>query len=106
MKYGRLDIIKKMKFKHNALLCSLAACYGQLEILKWAHENGYNWDEQTMNVSAQGHLDCLKYAHENGCPWGEYTCLLAIVHIDALRYARDKGCPWNNLTLLLEYINN
>ena len=21
-----------------------------------------------------GHLGCLKYAHENGCPWDEDTC--------------------------------
>ena len=20
------------------------------------------------------HLECLKYAHENGCPWSEETC--------------------------------
>ena len=21
-----------------------------------------------------GHLECLKYAHEHGCPWDENTC--------------------------------
>ena len=35
---GRLDLIKKIKMDN---LCELAANRGQLEILKWAHENGY-----------------------------------------------------------------
>ncbi len=27
-----------------------------------------------------GHIDCLRYAHENGCPWNENTCLNAALH--------------------------
>jgi hypothetical protein len=43
---------------------------GQLEHLKYAHEQGCEWDASTCSAAAlHGHLDCLKYAHENGCEW-------------------------------------
>ena len=43
--------------------------------LKYAHENGCPWDEDTCSEAAKGgHLKVLKYAHENGCPWDEWTC--------------------------------
>ena len=50
--------------------CSYAAEDGDdLECLKYAHENGCPWNEETCAIAAQnGHLECLKYAHDNGCP--------------------------------------
>ena len=46
----------------------VAALNGHLDCLKYAHENGCEWDEDTCSEAAlNGHLDCLKYAHENGC---------------------------------------
>jgi hypothetical protein len=35
-----------------------------------------------------GHLDCLKYAHENGCQWDENTCAQAAAggNLDCLKY--------------------
>ncbi len=54
---------------------SIAAQYGRLDCLRYAHENGCPWDETTCRYAAQyGHLDILRYAHENGCPWNESTC--------------------------------
>jgi len=47
-----------------------AAMHGHLERLKFAHENGCPWDEDTCEIAAEnGHIECLKYAHENGCPY-------------------------------------
>ena len=71
---------------------------GYLEILKYAHENGCPWDENTCCRAAEnGYLDCLKYVHENGCPWNEGTCHLAARygHLECLKYAHENGCPWN-----------
>jgi len=49
-----------------------AAIYGNLNCLKYAHENGCPWNENTCCSAAEnGHLECLKYAHENGCPGSE-----------------------------------
>ena len=51
------------------------AYHGNLEFLKYLHENGCPWDKSTCEFAAKsGHLDCLKYAHENGCPWDHETC--------------------------------
>jgi hypothetical protein len=34
---------------------------GHLEVLKWAHENGYPWDQGTCNGAAGGgHFEILK----------------------------------------------
>ena len=50
--------------------------------------------------SIKWHLDCLKYAHENGCPWNENTCAKAATngHLDCLKYAHENGCPWDRNT--------
>ena len=39
---------------------------GHLEVLKWARENGCQWDEWTCATAAEGgHLEVLKWAREN-----------------------------------------
>ena len=59
-------------------ICEIAAGNGNLEVLKFAHEIGCPWDEETCTQAAiNGHLDCLKYAHENGCPWNSTTSVVA-----------------------------
>jgi len=42
--------------------------------LKWAHENGCEWDEHTCASAAEaGHFETLKYAYDNGCPCDDHT---------------------------------
>ncbi len=77
----------------------LAAINGHLDCLKYAHENGRSWGEETCESAAyHGHLDCLKYAHENGCPLGRDICIYAASngHLDCLKYAHENGCPWDD----------
>ena len=40
-------------------------------------------------AAKKGHLNCLKYAHENGCPWDEDTCIIADKNgnLNCLKYA-------------------
>jgi hypothetical protein len=46
-----------------------AAKNGHLDCLKFAHENGCPWSENTTSYAARGgQLNCLKYSHENCCP--------------------------------------
>ena len=47
------------------------------ECLRYAHENGCPWDENTTCMYAAEGEKCLRYAHENGCPWDVYTCASA-----------------------------
>lgn len=97
---------------------NLIVSYGHLECLKYAHENGCEWDIWTCSGAAKdGHLDCLKYAHENGCPWDKHTHTNAIKYgrFDCLKYIHDNGCGteeghitciinFNNYVKCLQYI--
>jgi hypothetical protein len=53
----------------NEDVCACAAEKGNLNILIYAHENGFPWDRKTVqNAKRNKHMDCLKYALDNGCP--------------------------------------
>ena len=87
----------------NKKTCSSAAFNGHLDCLKYAHENGCPWDEYTCSKAAEeGYLDCLKYAHENSCPWDEFSCEYAAKngHLECLKYAHKNGCLWDMCTCL------
>ena len=74
-----------------------AARFGNLEILKYLHENGCPWYSDTCSSAADGgHLMCLTYAHEHGCKWEEDTCSFAAKkgHIKCLKYAHENNCIW------------
>ena len=51
--------------------------------------------EKCSSAAYGGQLECLRYAHENGCRWGIGTTGRALSndHLECLRYARDNGCP-------------
>mgnify|MGYP001598206709 CR=1 FL=1 len=103
---GQLDCLR---YAHEngceltEVTCIAAAANGHLDCLKYAHENGCEWDKDTCLYAARnGHLNCLKYAHENGCEWDEDTCFYAIYegHWDCFKYAYDNGCDKYNFELL------
>ena len=76
--------------------CWKMAENGNMEFLKFLHENGCPWDIRTCSWAAlYGHLECLKYAHEKGCPWNEDTCAATARngHLECLKFAHDNGCP-------------
>ena len=67
-----------------------------MEVLKWARENGCEWNSLTCSYAAEGgHLDVLQWARENGCECGAATCVCAARsgHLEVLRWARENGCP-------------
>ncbi len=74
--------------------CREAASGGYLEVLKWAHANGCDWDADTCAYAAQGgHLEVLKWARANGCHWNRVTCYNARGHPEVLKWAHENGCP-------------
>jgi hypothetical protein len=76
---------------------------GYLELLKWARENGCDWDWWTCAYAAKGgHLDVLKWVRQNGCDWDEWTCIYAAKggHLEVLKWARESGCPWDEWTCI------
>ena len=89
--------------------CAQAACWGHINCLKWARQNGCTWDESTCSLAAlQGNLDCLSYAHENGCPWNSWTPVHAVLggSIDCLQYLYEQQCPWDAWTSRTAAANN
>ena len=71
----------------------MAARSGRLDVLKYAHENGCPWNEETCAIAAEyGHLDILKYLHKNGCPWDGRTWSSAYEK-PIKKWLRKNGCP-------------
>ena len=92
--YCRVD---NTVFKKDRDICKVAATYGHLECLKYAHTHGCYWDAKTCKAAAGGHLECLKYAHTNFCYWDADTMSYAFWngHLACLQYAHTHGCIWN-----------
>ena len=96
-----IQCIKVMKdncYKLPGNSCYVAVYYGNVEFLKYAHENGCSWSEETCNIAvSKGYLECSKYAHENGCPWNAFACSGAASNgqLECLKYAHENGCLWN-----------
>ena len=96
-----LFFVKTKGYAFNQTMCAVAACDGELEMLKFLRANKCPWDEETCSLAAlEGHLDVLKWAFENGCPWDERVCKNAAKygHLECLRYAHENGCEWNKNT--------
>ena len=75
----------------------LAAYLGQLEVLKWAREQGCPWDSWTCyHAAAGGHLEVEQWARGRDCPRDQSTCHTAARrgHLEVLMWAREHGCPW------------
>ncbi|MGI4816784.1 MAG: hypothetical protein ACRYE7_02255 [Janthinobacterium lividum] len=71
---------------------------GNLQCLKFAHENNCEWHVDTMkNAARYGHLKCMKYAYKHNCPWGQDVATMAITfgNYDCLHYAIKHGCPYD-----------
>lgn len=75
---------------------AIAAQYGYLDILKYAHNNNYIISYTAASyAAATGHLDCLIYLHENKYEWNKLTVIFSIIQdqYECFRYAWDNECP-------------
>ena len=69
------DVLLCNKFERR--LCDEACIRGYVSTLKWARQNGCDWDSDTCKFAAwNGHLNCLQWARQNGCDWGRSACLI------------------------------
>lgn len=58
----------------GARVCRFAARDGELDVLRWARQDGCPWDASACEAAAEsGHLDVLDWAVSHGCDWGEDT---------------------------------
>ena len=105
VKHGNLEDLKHfhkeqgfllIRASHDHPICGMAACRGDLNMLKWLRANGCLWDRFTCTSAASnGHFEILKWARANGCPWDSWTCAEAAEngHFEILKWARANGCP-------------
>ena len=82
----------------QAWFCSRVARTNKLELLKWVkEEKKCEWDEETIKMAAcKGNLEMLKYCFANNCPYDEgWACRNVIRngHLDCLRFLFDKVKP-------------
>ena len=66
---------------------------GHLHVFKWLIEKNYKFKNIVINVFAKnGNLECLKYAHENGCEWDKEKCCDAVRnrHLECLKYIQEN----------------
>ena len=64
--------------QHKKLNGTLRYLTSNLSLLKFANKNRCLMNNRTIkniiNDTNKESLECLKYAHENGCPFAEDTC--------------------------------
>jgi hypothetical protein len=81
--------------------CYHAAYSGHFHILRWAREVGLRWTSSTMQkLASKGNVEMLKWAFENGCPMGEgYAVMdhLAMAGcIEGAEWVLSLGYPWSD----------
>lgn len=80
----------------NSTATYAAAQDGNLVRLIDAHSLGATLDAACCTVAVlRCHLHCLKYLHEHGCPWNEDTGRAAASsgRLPLLQYVVEQGCP-------------
>jgi len=99
-----LTIIKsfyRLNIPFNYHLChiDLAALNGNLEIIKWLHENKKSCTKHAMdNAAEKGHLEVVKWLHENrkeGCTKYAMNSAATFGHLEVVKWLhenRKEGC--------------
>jgi hypothetical protein len=91
-----LDWLQDKKIEASVYLCNYAARAPTLDALKWAHENGFEWNPKVSTVLAKKHPEGLKWAKDRGCPVEASTCdeVAGTGNLEILIWLRSEGCPW------------
>jgi len=80
--------------KQQSTACEQAVMSGNLQVLIWLRENGFQWDKWTSVRAAEGgYLDILQWSLTHGCYFSlEEVWLLAKIN------SRFKICDWIKIT--------
>ena len=92
-----MNVHDVLRLPWDAGTCKLAACWGSVDCLSFAHASGCPWDQSTCAAAAAfGNLHCLAYAHEQGCEWSSFVVQVAAAfgELECLKYAHTHGCPY------------
>ncbi len=78
-----------------------AAVGGHLHVLKWLHQQKYQFDERvSWTAATMGHLKVLMWLHQNACLYTIDTCWMAAKggHLKVLKWLHSVGCPLDQWT--------
>ena len=67
---------------------------GNLECLKYAHENGGILTENTFQIALENYkTECIKYLVENNCPIDKFVSIMAVNYCDLeiIKYLCEKN---------------
>ena len=98
---GNINILKylhdELYFPLNKTTMVATAECGNLECMKYLFENGCEWDEKVTMYSARTNFECLQFSILNNCPKHPFTCLFAAIsgNIKALQFAHENNCYWD-----------
>lgn len=110
---GKLDIIRFISIvfaKRYENICDVAAEYGQLEILKFLHENelGGCTTEAMDYAAAGGHVEIVKFLHENrqeGCTTEAMDGAAQYGFLDVIKFLhenRKEGCTTSAMDFAIQ----
>ena len=108
-KTGRIDIFQWLDSTSSTMVPTqtweIAAKYGQLDMLKWAKNDGRHMTGVCRGAAEGGHLEVLKWAREVGFHWKsanqhDTICDLAAANgdLEMLQWAIEQGCPHSILS--------
>lgn len=78
----------KVDLERNVMF--YASLCGHLPMLQYVHEHGFEWIRcVTTNIAYKGNVECLKYALENGAEFNSRTLIVAYTeqHYDCFNFA-------------------
>lgn len=111
--HGRLDMLMYIESRgvvvNTSLCCSKAARRGNLEILRYLHDQRCEFTADACTQAASnGHLDCLRYLHEHGCPWTADVCHSAVRyrHLHCAKYLLECGCYLDVADVMNKVLNS
>jgi len=96
--WAHINNVNMYQDQQPGVAASNAAKLGDLDCLKWLHDNDFELDEETCEAAAsEGYLHILQWAIANGCDWDERTCSAATGsgHLHILQWALENRCPWD-----------
>jgi hypothetical protein len=102
IKYGSFDDViivynnvTDVSTVYESIIFRHAAKTGNIEMIRFFRDNGYQWDEDTTAYAAKyGHFEVLEWLAANGCIMDENTTAYAAEkgHFNILQWAVAKGC--------------
>ena len=107
-----LKLLNECGYRWDSDFCQNAVRFNSLECLKFLREHGARWDPWGIvycKAIGHGNMEILRYAYENGCPLTEEvpSKAAAVGDLEVLKWLRTlpRGqCPWDLEIICLDAV--